>query len=758
MIRILFLSMALLCLIQLAPAQEWECGTPDISEEEYTALPWYGDEDDVFLNTFYDSLESAMGTHPLARGIVQNVWFRIPIHFWIYQISPTNAGGVNPGFLPDERGLQILMDELNTAFRNNGIKIQFYLDCYEYVNNPMGITVDGAVQENTLANSYRKTGKINVHIVDGLDGASGKFNPIYNAIFIRREISTDVERAQTFTHEVGHFLGLVHTHFGKGSGCFEEPVTRGRKLTPCPNGVGYSKRCKWTGDLLCDTPADPNMGGDTPDHLRPNNNDCTYIRGQLDQYGDTYKPAVNNYMAYGNHGCRTNFTSGQIKWMYWWLKNVQMPLSLGAGWLMVNTNTAFDIYEPDNADIAARFISLGETQEHSFFGAASGAWLRFQYPSSESSGILRLEIRDIMGTSPVNEINVYTRNLNGTAGARLTSLVPVVLSGVRYIDLSCATLIPNNEYLVEITRDQNNLGRYEVALMDVAESAAISGPTLICANGNFTVQNQLVNTSVTWSSSNPAGLSIHPTTGVANRVNNFNGQVTVIATISVECGSFQRESEIWLGRPLADINTLIWTGTRGVNPVNTSPGATYVFRVDAVPNTSTYTWVLPSGFSVYGGMNTTSNMSIYITTPTSSGTFTIHCTANNDCGSSWTNSLTLNNGASGGGNNCPPGVSPPCKPVGPIPLVVYPNPASTILIIEDEEASKLEAMSSYSEINTEDSEFNVQLFDNFGVLRKSGVSINRKLELGTINLPNGFYILHIKTQFGIEYRHIRIKH
>jgi hypothetical protein len=50
MIRILFLSMALLCLIQSAPAQELECGTPDISEEEYTALPWYGDEDDVFCH------------------------------------------------------------------------------------------------------------------------------------------------------------------------------------------------------------------------------------------------------------------------------------------------------------------------------------------------------------------------------------------------------------------------------------------------------------------------------------------------------------------------------------------------------------------------------------------------------------------------------------------------------------------------------------------------------------------------------------
>ncbi|MBX2964844.1 MAG: hypothetical protein KF845_01775 [Cyclobacteriaceae bacterium] len=38
------------------PAQNNECGTPDISEEESMALPWYGDEDDTFLTNFYDTL------------------------------------------------------------------------------------------------------------------------------------------------------------------------------------------------------------------------------------------------------------------------------------------------------------------------------------------------------------------------------------------------------------------------------------------------------------------------------------------------------------------------------------------------------------------------------------------------------------------------------------------------------------------------------------------------------------------------------
>jgi hypothetical protein len=770
MIRIFTITLALICTTITAFTQINECGTPDLPENEYMALPWYGDEDDTFLNNFYDSLQTAMGGNPAARGIIQDVWFRIPIHFWIYQINQNTPGGANPNQFPNELSLQRLMDAVNTSFRDNGIKIQFYLDCFSYISNVTGITVDGFVQESLLANAYRQTGKINVHIVDELVGAGGKFNPLYNAIFIPRGVAANMANAETLTHELGHFFGLLHTHFGAGTPCLQEPVTRGSRFTPCPNGFGYSKRCKWTGDLLCDTPADPNMGGDTPFNLRPDQNGCTYVRNQTDQNGDTYNPDVSNFMAYGNIGCRSNFSAGQIKWMYWWLLNVQVPLSSGANWFIISNNTAFDIYEPDNVDIAARTITLGEIQEHSFYGAASGIcedavdWLRFQYPTTGSSGLLRLEIRDVTTPNPVNEINVYIRNINGTAGARLTNLTTVVLSGYRYIELSCSALIPGQEYLVEITRNQSNIGKYEVALIDIAASLPISGPSLVCASGStFALNNLPAGTTVTWTATPTnlfavsSGSDATPTLSAAS--NNINGQGTLTFTISTGCGSpVQNQKSFWVGRPPADINTLIWTGTRGVNPVNTTPGVTYVFRVDAVPNTSSYTWVLPSGFSVYGGSNTTTSTTIYITTSTISGTYTLHCTANNDCGSSWTNSLTINNGTSGGGgSNCPPGVEPPYKPGGPIPLIVYPNPASSSLIIK-EESEDLEKLTNQTEINSESFEFNAQLFDHFGVLRKSGQSKNRKLELGTDDLPNGFYILHIRIQSVIEYRHIRIKH
>lgn len=291
----------------------------------------------------------------------------------------------------------------------------------------------------------------------------------------------------------------------------------------------------------------------------------------------------------------------------------------------------------------------------------------------------------------------------------------------------------------------NQMGYGKVnALKALQEAFPITGPSLICSSGTYILQNQPVGTNITWSSSNTNGLNINPTTGAATRLNNFNGEITITATINAACGPSSLNRSIWVGNPGAGINTLIWTGTRGVNPVSTNPGATYIFNVDQVPNATSYTWVLPSGFSVYGGSTTTTSTSIYITTSMTSGTYTLYCRANNACGSSWTNSLTINNSGSGGG--------------GPVPLVVYPNPASSSLIIQDESKGN-EDFSESSAGNPEYvGEFEIQLLDNNGRIRKTGKSFKRRLELNTTDIPDGQYILEIRTGTKTDYRHIIIKH
>ncbi len=137
---------------------------------------------------------------------------------------------------------------------------------------------------------------------------------------------------------------------------------------------------------------------------------------------------------------------------------------------------------------------------------------------------------------------------------------------------------------------------------NLAALVTISGSSMVCNSTTFIASNNPNNFPVTWSSSNPSGLAINATTGVATRVNNFNGQVSVSASINSACGLAPVPPvTVWVGAPPADISTLIWTGgNRGVNPLQTGTGATYAFNVDPVPNTASYTWLVPFGFVANG--------------------------------------------------------------------------------------------------------------------------------------------------------------
>lgn len=121
--------------------------------------------------------------------------------------------------------------------------------------------------------------------------------------------------------------------------------------------------------------------------------------------------------------------------------------------------------------------------------------------------------------------------------------------------------------------------------------------TIICSTGTVSVSNQPSGSNLTWESSNTSRLTIDSNTGFATRQNNYNGPVEIRANLSNACGSFTQTTNVWLGLPAADNNTLIWAGTRGVNPVTTSPGATYTFQGDNAPGATSYTWLLPNGFT-----------------------------------------------------------------------------------------------------------------------------------------------------------------
>lgn len=98
---------------------------------------------------------------------------------------------------------------------------------------------------------------------------------------------------KTLIHEFGHLFGLSHTHGNSNTIKTEEWA----------NGCN----CQFTGDGICDTPADPNL-------LSKVSENCYYIGNELDQFGYPYNPPVENFMSYAGI-CRNEFTAEQYERM-----------------------------------------------------------------------------------------------------------------------------------------------------------------------------------------------------------------------------------------------------------------------------------------------------------------------------------------------------------------------------------------------------------------------------------------------------------
>jgi hypothetical protein len=85
--------------------------------------------------------------------------------------------------------------------------------------------------------------------------------------------------SNTLTHEIGHCLGLNHTHQEGGNGYL-------------------------AGDFICDTPATGQIGNLIDGNCNPKRN-----TGLSDE---EIKIIIHNYMTYVNKGCRREFTKDQI--------------------------------------------------------------------------------------------------------------------------------------------------------------------------------------------------------------------------------------------------------------------------------------------------------------------------------------------------------------------------------------------------------------------------------------------------------------
>lgn len=175
---------------------------------------------------------------------------------------------------------------------------------------------------------------VNVYFVNSLPAACGYGSyPGLGAQGVAVQFSCTTDTANTtLAHEIGHYFFLYHTH----------ETSMGAE---CPSG----SNCATTGDLVCDTPADPNLAGDGE-----MDDACMYTGTSTRCGGQPFNPDTRNIMHIGNpRTCRDRFTAGQRNRALGTLTNLR-PNLIESGqpnviWVDFNSSSLFpngDFTEP----------------------------------------------------------------------------------------------------------------------------------------------------------------------------------------------------------------------------------------------------------------------------------------------------------------------------------------------------------------------------------------------------------------------------
>jgi len=181
-------------------------------------------------------------------------------------------------------------------------KIQFYLagSGPHYIDSDTYYGYE-FTEEDALADANDVNNAINVYVVGTLNFQSINvtgyaYYPSVlassNRVFLRADRLAD---GRTLPHELGHYFNLLHTFHNNTN-----PNIALRELATRGSGAN----CNTAGDLLCDTPADPQglVGATT--------SGCSYTGTVKDANGDLFQPALNNMMSY-YYLCGNEFTPGQ---------------------------------------------------------------------------------------------------------------------------------------------------------------------------------------------------------------------------------------------------------------------------------------------------------------------------------------------------------------------------------------------------------------------------------------------------------------
>jgi hypothetical protein len=205
-----------------------------------------------------------------------------------FHIVRTTSG---TGGIPQSQLDQAMID-LADAFAGTGIC--FTVALQDTINSSTYYTIDNDTERATLKGLNNQPDMIDCYFVNYDGGYCGVSSFTWSS---DQGITYDngcvgvPDNPSTFPHEIGHYFNLLHTH---------EPFYGAE----CPDG----SNCGSAGDLVCDTPADPELGsGNVNTSCVYTGNTLVFCNGQL----RSYNPDPENIMSYSRKECRTVFSAGQ---------------------------------------------------------------------------------------------------------------------------------------------------------------------------------------------------------------------------------------------------------------------------------------------------------------------------------------------------------------------------------------------------------------------------------------------------------------
>jgi hypothetical protein len=234
----------------------------------------------------------------------------------------------NSGVTQDEieRAVRTLNDQfagrLNTTGQaHNHSHVQFYIKCeITYFEDPLGALYPDEGRVTYRMNNNFEPGAINVHVPISYLGGIARL-PLMHYVPGYKPYATftgqDYLNTSTFAHEIGHTLGLLHTHdvsatsdkFNEDVGnCRQEPVSRTLvQPASCFSFTG-KKKCEVNGDGLCDTEADPGLFRQGfPSRLDVTTTGVIISYAGTDNWGATWTPNIHNIMSYSRPQIYANF-------------------------------------------------------------------------------------------------------------------------------------------------------------------------------------------------------------------------------------------------------------------------------------------------------------------------------------------------------------------------------------------------------------------------------------------------------------------